>query len=142
MIVSGSKDGTIKLWTDKGELVQSFSEQKVGVNSVSFSPDGKMIASATWKVIALWTGEGKLLHTLSGHRDTVNIVSFSPDGKTIVSGSRDGTVIRWNLDLNDLLVRGCNLVRDYLKTSPNVSESDRTLCDGIGTSVVGTVARS
>jgi hypothetical protein len=39
----------------------------------------------------------------------------------------------WNLDLEDLLVRGCDRLRDYLKTNPNVSQSDRTLCDGIGT---------
>jgi hypothetical protein len=51
----------------------------------------------------------------------------------IASGSRDGTVILWNLDLDELLVRGCNMVRDYLKTDPNVEESDRPLGDGIGT---------
>jgi hypothetical protein len=45
----------------------------------------------------------------------------------IASGSRDGTVILWNLALDDLLVRGCNVVRDYLKSDHNVEESDRTL---------------
>jgi WD40 repeat protein len=37
-------------------------------------------------------------------------VSFSPDGQMIASASHDCTVmlIRWNLGLEDLLVRGCN----------------------------------
>ena len=36
--------------------------------------------------------------------------------------------------IDDLLVRGCNfLVREDLKNNPNVSESDRHLCDGIST---------
>ncbi|MBD0361887.1 MAG: hypothetical protein ICV55_03750 [Coleofasciculus sp. C3-bin4] len=51
----------------------------------------------------------------------------------IASASDDGTVILWNLDLDYLLKSGCDRLRDYLKTNPNVSQSDRTLCDGICT---------
>jgi hypothetical protein len=39
----------------------------------------------------------------------------------------------WNLDFDDLMQRGCNWSRGYLKTNPNVSESDRHLCDGVAT---------
>lgn len=70
---------------------------------------------------------------LEGHSGAVNSVRFSPDGKTIASANDDGTMILWNLDSNDLLMRSCNWVRDYLKNNPNVSKSDRHLCDGIGT---------
>jgi WD40 repeat protein len=63
----------------------------------------------------------------------MRMLSFSPDGKTLASASLDRTMILWNLDLEDLLRRGCNWLRDYLKTNPNVSDSDRHLCDGIGT---------
>jgi hypothetical protein len=68
---------------------------------------------------------------LEGHDSQVNSVSFSPDGKTLASGSLDKTIKLWNLDLDNLLVRGCDWVRDYLKNNPNVS--DRTLCDDIST---------
>ncbi len=44
-----------------------------------------------------------------------------------------GSVTMWNLDLDYLLGKGCDWVRDYLQHNPNVSESDRHLCDGIGT---------
>jgi hypothetical protein len=62
----------------------------------------------------------------------------------IASASYDKTVRLWRLDgtegildldvqLDNLLMRGCNWLSDYLKTNPNVSESDRHLCDGICT---------
>ncbi|MEH2256290.1 nSTAND1 domain-containing NTPase [Nostoc sp.] len=66
---------------------------------ISLSPDGKMIASASYdNTVKLWKPDGTLLKTLKGHKDKVLSVSFSPDGKMIASGDFDGTVILWNLN--------------------------------------------
>jgi hypothetical protein len=40
---------------------------------------------------------------------------------------------RNTIALQKLLGQKCDRVRDYLQNNPNVSESDRHLCDGIGT---------
>ena len=69
------------------------------VNSVSFSPDGKTLASAvSSNKIRLWDVEtGTHKHTLTGHTLSINSMSFSPDGKTLASGSWDLTIRLWNV---------------------------------------------
>ncbi len=54
---------------------------------VSFSPDGKTLASASWDhTIKLWDVKtGKELATLKGHKRRIYTVRFSPDGKTLAS---------------------------------------------------------
>ncbi len=68
------------------------------IYSVSFSPDNKIIASASQDgTVKVWGEEGKLLETLK-HKKPVRRISFSPDGKLIASASEDRTVQLWKLD--------------------------------------------
>lgn len=129
-IATAGYDNTVKLWNLQGELLMTFLKgSSDSVTSVSFSPHGEIIASGSYDgKIKLWSLDGTLLKTLIGHSDSVMSVRFSGDGKLLASGSRDRTVILWDLDLDDLLIRACNWVEDYLQTNPNVAESDRLLC--------------
>ena len=99
-IVSGSADGTIKMWdAATGTEITTIPGHESLVYSVVFSPDGKRIISGYKdKTVKVWdaaTGEEKL--TLRGHENPVHSVSFSPDGKRIVSRSRN-SVKMWNAD--------------------------------------------
>jgi WD40 repeat protein len=135
-LASASYDETIKLWqVETGEELRTLTGHENIVNSVSFSPDGQTLASASWdKTIKLWQVEtGEELRTLTGHENIVNSVSFSADGQTLASASSDGTSKLWDLNLDSLMAKSCDWVRNYLTYNPNVSESDRHLCDGIGT---------
>jgi tetratricopeptide (TPR) repeat protein len=91
---------------------------------VSFSPDGKTIATASSdNTVKLWNLQGQELKTLKGHGSFVNSVSFSPDGKTLASASADNTAILWNFDFESLQAEGCNWLKDYLVTHPRDLET-------------------
>ncbi|MEH1938540.1 MAG: hypothetical protein V7L14_33520 [Nostoc sp.] len=133
LLASASWDNTVKLWRRDGTLLKILLKgYSDSVNAVTFSPNGELLAAASWDgTVKLWSSDGKLIKSLNGHRSSVLSVSFSPDGQTLASASDDNTIILWNLHLDDLLVRGCDWVGDYLKHNRNLEERDRLLCDGI-----------
>ncbi|MEG4232762.1 AAA-like domain-containing protein [Microcoleus sp. Pol11C3] len=133
MLAAASAGGTARIWRKDGTPL-SILKHTSGLTNISFSPDSQMLLSAsTDKMVRLWNIDGTLLQTLKGNKDAVWSASFSPDGKAIASASADGTVMLWNLNLDDLLVQGCNLARNYFPTKPIANPNNRHLCDGIGT---------
>jgi WD40 repeat protein len=93
-IVSGSLDGTIKLWDAKaGRCLATLAERGGGVLACAFSPDGRRFVSAgadhTLKLRDSETGRCKAI--LEGHGGWVWACAFSPDGKKTVSASGDET---------------------------------------------------
>ncbi len=68
-------------------------EYTVYVRSVTYSPDGKILASASDNNVCLWdTSTGKQVKILKGHKNQIFSVIFSSDGKTLSSVGWDRTV--------------------------------------------------
>ncbi|MBD1887270.1 WD40 domain-containing protein [Microcoleus vaginatus] len=154
-IATASSDNTARLWDLTGKLIQEFKkdtasgnntagwsdltdkliqelkEDQYSVESVSFSPDGKYIATASSdKTARLWDLTGKLIQEFKGHQDRVWSVSFSPDGKYIATASSDNKAGLWQIrSLDEMLVQGCDWLHDYLQN--NADESEKQLCDDI-----------
>ncbi len=73
--------------------------------SVSFSPDGSLLATAESNgTVHLWDKFGKNLSVLTGHTDKVSSISFSPDGQLLATAADDGTARLWDLS-NQKLVK-------------------------------------
>jgi|GEM_PF-6732932 len=137
----GVQDGAISLWNSSdGSLVWILKGFGSGVSSVSFSPDGEMIASGGdyeglfafggSGSIKLWrVSDGKPIRTLRGHTSPVNSVAFSPDGRIIASGSWDETIKLWRVS-DGSLIRTINV--DSAVHSVTFSPDGSMLAAGCG----------
>uniref|UniRef100_A0A669DPQ2 Notchless protein homolog 1 n=1 Tax=Oreochromis niloticus TaxID=8128 RepID=A0A669DPQ2_ORENI len=100
-LVSGSDDFTLFLWNpaqDKKPLARMTGHSAL-VNEVLFSPDTRLLASASFdKSVKIWDGRtGKYLMSLRGHVASVYQIAWSADSRLLVSGSSDSTLKVWDI---------------------------------------------
>lgn len=114
LIVTGSDDGTIKIWDSRRRHFVHSLANKFQVTSACFGADSnQVITGGLDNVIKVWdTRKLDISFTLEGHTDTVTGITLSPDGSHLLS----------NVCLLDLLVVAqwllfstCSFLRDFLK---------------------------
>ena len=134
-LASSSWDNTIKLWSiaDAGKsstLLHTLTGHQDGVTTISLNSEGTVLASGSAdRYIKLWnTKTGELIKNLRGHTSQINSLTFSSDDRAIISGEAQQGLFWWNLDLDNLLVRGCDRLTDYLETNPKVKPEEQKLC--------------
>jgi WD40 repeat protein/DNA-binding SARP family transcriptional activator len=77
----------------------ALSDKFGGVNALTFSPDGQLLATAPSDgAIRVWrVSDGQLVNVLAGHGPIVWSLAFTPDGQHLASGGDDGTMRLWHL---------------------------------------------
>ena len=140
-IVSGSRDGILRLWNLQGQQIYVLRGHEASVTSVAISPDGQYIVSGSDdNTLRLWDMGGKAIGLpLKGHRKRISGVAISPNGQYIVSGSDDNTLRlwnRWGKPIGKPFQMGKKSYRSYSITSVAFSPDGEYIVSG---SVDGTV---
>jgi FOG: WD40 repeat len=117
-VVSGSGDGTARVWeADTGREVARMTHDD-WVSAVAFSPDGRYVVSGSGDGTArVWEADTGREVARMTHDGEVLAVAFSPNGQYVVSGSGDGTARVWWWRPEDLIAEACrrlprNLTRE------------------------------
>lgn len=93
-------------WTT-GKLIRELPGHNRAIYSLSFSPDGKILASAGGdSAVRLWDpATGKELSRGDGNRMWVETVAISADGKMVASAGQDNTIHLWEAATGKLIHR-------------------------------------
>jgi WD40 repeat protein/transcriptional regulator with XRE-family HTH domain len=100
LLVTGI-DNEVYVWQiAESRLVLTCKGHTAWVQSLAFSPDGRLIASGSHDhTVRVWDVEtGQCIKTLRQHTSGIHAIAFSPDGKTLASGSDDYTIGLWKVE--------------------------------------------
>eukprot|EP00435_Cladocopium_sp_Y103_P007615 s1440_g2.t1 len=98
-LATGAVDKKAKIWDLRkgaGRCLQAFTKHTDLVNSVEFSADGKLVASASDDAfVYMWKAEDASVVASHEHPMPVMCATFSEDGRLLASGCSDGRLRFW-----------------------------------------------
>ncbi len=100
-VVAIAGDGPVRIWSIAGASTEPlvFRDHQDWVRGVAFSPDGSLVATASYDGTAhirRADGAGDII--VLPHGAVVMSVNFSPDGARLVTASHDGAARIWRVD--------------------------------------------
>jgi len=115
LIVSGSHDGTARVWNRTQSKALRVLNHPTAVSTVACSPQGSkgrwLVTGCTDGSLRLWNLEkdsnepfwSSKSDQMNPHRDAITALAFSPDGTWFATGGEDNTIALWQTDGAKLL---------------------------------------
>lgn len=94
-VASASFDNSVGLWTEREPTW--LEGHDAAVSAIAWGPGGELVSGGDDFAVRLWD-EGTRL--LGRHEGKVTALAVSPDGKMVASGSWDGSIRLWPLDVS------------------------------------------
>ena len=94
-VAAAGDDPTVRIWTADGP-VQVFPDHPAEVANAAFSPDGRLVVTASGEQVSVWEVQsGKRRNTFNADARDVISALFSPDGRFIVTAGNAGSAAVW-----------------------------------------------
>src|SRR5206468_2420266 len=99
MLLSGGKDGTLRLWDLGGDRpVRTLAKGNQEIRHVAFAADGGRVFWASGASLRLLDlASGQEVQRFIGHSDTVRAAVLTADGKRLISAGEDRMVRVWDV---------------------------------------------
>ncbi len=104
LLVSGSFDNSIRVWhLDTGDLLMTMIQSEP-IAAIALNHTGQILASTGDDgLIKLWSiNTGQVIAQLTGNGNCICSLVISPDSDAIVAGTVSGSIVLWELNLQQI----------------------------------------
>ena len=103
IVACGSQDNSVHFWRRSTALDSMMGGYPGKPSQLAFDDTGTLLATSGGDAVTVWSfqgdgPEGTRPGVLEFHTDSVTSITFSPHRYRLASGSRDGSVVAWDLD--------------------------------------------
>jgi WD40 repeat protein len=121
-IAIGDEQGDLRLWDTKSQtIVEELKGHKARVNSIAFTQNDKLLASASYDgTVQLWIMDklSELPIVLKDNGSYIWDIAFTGDGKYLIAGGDKGETRVWPTDASEMASELCG------KLERNMSEEE------------------
>jgi WD40 repeat protein len=97
LLASSGQDSSIAIWNVDGEgalgLIQRIRPGTAWTEHLAFSPEGKILAAATGKVLSLFDTAGELIHRFEPHAATIAALSWDKPGRDLAAATQGAVIL-------------------------------------------------
>jgi len=95
LIASSGQDGEVVLWDSvAGAAVKRLRPGTAWTEHLAFSPDGKLLATATGKALKLWGADGELVHEFEPLAATIAAIAWDKPGRDLAAATQGAVVVQ------------------------------------------------